>query len=1318
MQGITQPAAAGVLTSSAPVPGGTSGGDYSTALTSTLPGTWTVAGGTVPPGLTVDPATGGITGTPTTPGTYTFTARFQSTIGIIDYRTVTITVGAVGADANVGVAATGPGAPVAIGTPFAYTLNVSNAGPAAASNVRLTDTLPEGTQFVSATTTAGTCQHANGTLLCTLGTLESGAAATIVLTVRPTIGGPHTNRAVVSADQADPVATNNAAVSTATSAGVTPCTTVCFSGPTSYVASPFGLEFGAITGDFNEDGHVDLAYGPAGVNTVGILLGNGTGGFGAPRLMTIPGSPDDGRVADFNNDGHLDLVIMSHDVAQAWVFLGNGLGEFGTPAIIALPNAAENVVPADFNRDGNVDLALSGNGTGPLVMILLGNGNGTFQAATTIGTATASSSLVVDDFNNDSNPDLALHTDNVGLTIILGNGASGFQPATAIPVPNASGVVKVGDLTGDGFADLIVGTVPPTGPSELRIYVGNGTGGFAPGGTVGDPALTNDAPATGDLDSDGDLDFVWARTGGGVGIQLNDGLGNFAAPFYLSSLPASQPIIADLNGDGRPDLVLPAGAPFLGQSQVLVFLNTCDRPPADLAITLEAPAGPIAEGTTSTYIAQVTNNGPNTATGVQLDVTVLGFGEILSIGGASGCSIVGFGVTCQLGALASGATAAVTVNVLAVSGGSLQAHAGVTATTSDQNPANNAAFTQTAITPGASTLTVTNVSDGGPGSLRLAMLRANDGGPRDTIVFNIPGAGVHTIRPPALALPGLGQPVVIDGTTQPGYSGTPLIEIDGTTAGTVNGLGLFGGNSIIRGLALNRFRQAGIFVGSAGNTIEGNFIGTDPTGTLARPNGGGGIDIRGANNTIGGTTAGTRNLISGNNNGGINISTSAATGNLVVGNFIGTNAAGTAAIGNGHGVNIVGGASNTTVGGTASGARNILSGNSAYGVRIADAGTSGNRVLGNFVGTNATGTAAIPNGLSGVFIISGASGNTIGGTQPAEGNVISGNSSFGVAFFGAATDVGGNTVLNNFIGTDAAGTAAIGNNASGVFVETSNNRIGSLTTGVGNTIAFNGDVGVRVGAGTGNAIVNNRIFSNASLGIDLAPLGVTANDAGDTDNGANNLLNHPVLSSARIVGPNVLVQVALSPTPTGPGQIHFYANSACDASGSGEGQTPIGVSSFGVNPGGDTNFEASFSATQVPAGSFITATATDSGGNTSEFSACALVAASPGTANLGITQQDSPDPVTVGSPLTYLISVNNAGPDASSNAVVTDVLPANVTLVSAVSTGGGCSGTTTVTCTLNSIASGAGITISIVVTPNGDWDAHQHSHGDRDGNRS
>ena len=99
-QGITQPAVAGVLTSNTPTPGSAVGGTYATTLTSILPGTWTVSGGTVPPGLTVNPATGQITGTPTTPGTYTFTARFQSTTGLTDYRTVTITVGAVGAAAN------------------------------------------------------------------------------------------------------------------------------------------------------------------------------------------------------------------------------------------------------------------------------------------------------------------------------------------------------------------------------------------------------------------------------------------------------------------------------------------------------------------------------------------------------------------------------------------------------------------------------------------------------------------------------------------------------------------------------------------------------------------------------------------------------------------------------------------------------------------------------------------------------------------------------------------------------------------------------------------------------------------------------------------------------------------------------------------------------------------------------------------------------------------------------------------------------------------------------------------------------------------
>ena len=130
------------------------------------------------------------------------------------------------------------------------------------------------------------------------------------------------------------------------------------------------------------------------------------------------------------------------------------------------------------------------------------------------------------------------------------------------------------------------------------------------------------------------------------------------------------------------------------------------------------------------------------------------------------------------------------------------------------------------------------------------------------------------------------------------------------------------------------------------------------------------------------------------------------------------------------------------------------------------------------------------------------------------------------------------------------------------------------------------------------------------------PGGVTPNDAGDTDTGSNTLINWPVLSSARTVGANVLVPVALSPTPVGQFLVHFYANAACDQTGYGEGQTLIGVTS-GTGNGADANLEASFPSSLVPAGSFITATMTDSNGNTSEFSLCAQVAADAGTANLG-----------------------------------------------------------------------------------------------------
>ncbi len=338
---------------------------------------------------------------------------------------------------------------------------------------------------------------------------------------------------------------------------------------------------------------------------------------------------------------------------------------------------------------------------------------------------------------------------------------------------------------------------------------------------------------------------------------------------------------------------------------------------------------------------------------------------------------------------------------------------------------------------------------------------------------------------------------------------------------------------------------------------------------------------------------------------GVLISGVGTAGNTVAGNFIGTNATATAALANSNnGISISNGATNNTVGGSSAAARNIISGNAGSGVRIQDAATTGNTVRGNFVGTNAAGTAAVPNGINGVEFGFGTAGNTAGGPQPSDGNLISGNTAIGLAFF--TLGAGGNEALSNLIGTDVTGTQPLGNGSHGVYMQSNDNRVGSLTTTIGNVIAFNGAYGVRVETGTGNAIVNNSIFSNGLMGIDLVPGGLTPNDPGDTDTGSNTLINWPVLSSARTVGANVLVQVALSPTPVGQFQVHYYANTACDPTGNGEGQTPIGVSS-GTGNGSNANLEVSFPSSLVPAGSFITATMTDSSGNTSEFSPCEQV---------------------------------------------------------------------------------------------------------------
>ena len=421
-------------------------------------------------------------------------------------------------------------------------------------------------------------------------------------------------------------------------------------------------------------------------------------------------------------------------------------------------------------------------------------------------------------------------------------------------------------------------------------------------------------------------------------------------------------------------------------------------------------------------------------------------------------------------------------------------------------------------------------------TLRAAIQEANASAGADILTFNILGAAPHTISPTS-ALPTLtGGSLTIDGTSEPDFAGTPVIEIEGSTAGVlVDGLTLNSSNNTIRGLVINRFAGDGIeILGGGNNVIEGNFIGTDVTGTADLGNGSTGVRIRSANNmiggmtpsarnvisgnndgvsmwfsgatgnvvqgnyigtdltgtvdlgnsfegveifadgnTIGGKSAATRNVISGNNSSGVGIS-SVAGNNVVQGNYIGTDASGTSSLGNGTGVSIFG--PNNTIGGTAAAARNIISGNS-FGLFIAGSSASGNVVQGNYIGTDVTGIADVGNTSHGVRIGVSASNNTIGGTIAGTRNIISGNNFNGINLTGVGTT--GNTIQGNYIGTDVTGTADLGNSFDGVLISSSasGNTVGGTIAGAGNVISGNNSDGIEiVGSGvTGNLVQGNLI---------------------------------------------------------------------------------------------------------------------------------------------------------------------------------------------------------------------------------------------------
>jgi hypothetical protein len=516
-------------------------------------------------------------------------------------------------------------------------------------------------------------------------------------------------------------------------------------------------------------------------------------------------------------------------------------------------------------------------------------------------------------------------------------------------------------------------------------------------------------------------------------------------------------------------------------------------------------------------------------------------------------------------------------------------------------------------------ITVTSTDDGvdpigladGTASLREAILSINNGadinagvrdhrtgtyGINDTINFNISAAGtVQTIDVGSIgngALPALTKPMTINGYTEPGSSQNTLatsdnaqilIELNGTSAGaSADGLlvAATGAGSTIEGLCINRFMQNGIELQGGGNTIAGNFVGTNPQGLTAESNGTG-IKITSSNSSlIGGTTPGARNIASGNGIDGILIAGTTgapATGNLVQGNFVGVNASGIGPVGGtiqgnfDFGIEVSGGSGNI-VGGVSVAGRNVV-GFNRDGIEL-DNGAQNNIVQGNYSGVGADGVTRVDNFWSGIALRSDDNLGVPAGPGQANEPPVSGN----VIGLNPNTNFTGLFNLIEF--NNRAGISVFGNPLPNNATPVQN---------AGNSIF-------------GNSIFHNGGFASPAIGIDLTNGFVYPQDDGVTPNDSkghgaagdpNNFQNFPILSSALIGGGHITITGTMdqSVSPNTTYRIEFFASQPL-ADTVAEGQSFLGATNVTTDAKGHASFKVTF-ATTLTTLHIITATATN-----------------------------------------------------------------------------------------------------------------------------
>jgi CSLREA domain-containing protein len=859
--------------------------------------------------------------------------------------------------------------------------------------------------------------------------------------------------------------------------------------------------------------------------------------------------------------------------------------------------------------------------------------------------------VFVEDVTQDGLADIVIaFADPSRIVLLVGNGRGGVADHKEFAVEGVIRAMAVGDVTGDGRGDLVLALASPL---RLLLLAGRGEGRFESAGSLLVPGTAPIALRTADCDRDGRADVVFAFSQGIAWARATSE--GFLEPRILSveMLPTDL-VVEDMDGDGRADVVVSEST-----GAVRLFLGMANgRFVSRGSWFVGGPAAALATGhfDADGYRDVVVARADGNRLVLLMGTRAGGFEEMFEMEVEDPVAAI---LTARinrdalddllLGERRSGGW------LLAVT----EAQRIVVTTTAD------------------------TIREDGRVSLREAILAANGMPPNrdvtgqrgvpEVIAFQIPESerrdGVFTIEVDGALgpLPRLTDGgTTLDGTTQPGWNGRPIIVLSGRRAGLADGVVITSSLNVIAGLVISEFEGNGVKIivdppesGTAtGNIVRGCYIGTDPTGQRSAGNGLYGVVItrnRTQANLIGGTSPLDRNVISGNRSNGIELDFPTF-GNLILGNYIGTTADGVRALPNGGAGVFISGARDNVVGGREVGAGNVIAGNSGSGVQIV--GVFGNRVQGNWIGIDATGTRALPNGGDGVALVGGAQGTLVGGEGTAR-NVISGNAQNGIR----VADAFSNRIAGNIIGLDPTGTRALPNGASGILVTAGarENLIGGLDPSSGNIIAGNSGDGItvargasntqilgnligttdregtrrfpnggagialfgaqktsiggeaantiayNVGAGVliaddqdvssrGNRIGCNAFFENGGLGIDLAGDGVTPNDEGDADEGPNALMNFPVVREMVEVPGGVLLRGRIDTVNPAAARIDVYVAEP-DPTGFGEGRRCV---AHGIAPHSDGTFEVWLAGLSLR--DPVTLVATDEAGNTSEFS--------------------------------------------------------------------------------------------------------------------